>query len=251
MRIIQAHISASLQHFDPGFRQRWNLSPYVDRDSPALFVGIYNRVDVAKVDLHRGFKLVLFGGADCPNAMLLKKGFTIVVDEHTYNSSLRMYLDQEQRQRVRKFVRVPWKDYSDFKPMPLGDKIYSYQSNQTENAKTKYRYDMLESVMKHFGEDMVLVGYHGNSMDTMVKEFYSKSFVNLQFNSIAGFTSALEMAHLGRVSVSNYPAPFCIPWGNDDDVIRIIDNVMTNRITADPSGFLHDSSDWLTTGFWS
>lgn len=244
--IKQCHISDSLKHFKEGFFSRWNLVDYRDTHEPALFVGCYGS-DYITINNHRGFKLILFGGADIPNILRLKiNPYThIVVDEFTYKHSMSKYYGF-----VKKFVRVPWKDYSEFTPMPLGDKIYCYQSMDSPGCRAKYRYDILERVIEYFGRERVLIGYQGNTIKTMIDEYYSRSFVNLQLNPIAGFTTTLEMAHMGRLSVSNYEAPFCWYWETADDVINIITSIDEMRLVADPKGFLHDSSDWLEENYW-
>jgi hypothetical protein len=224
---------------------RWNLIPYHSSEDPALFVGIYSSEDVARFNDHNGLKVVLFGGADMPNVKCLKGNFFVVCDEFSYEYSLSNYY----LGKVKK-IRIPFKDYSRFKPIPLGDKIYCYQSNYTEGGKKKYRYDLLMGVINYFGPDNVLIGYQGNSMETMIDKYYSKSFVNLQLNPIAGFTTALEMAHMGRVSISNYYAPFCFGFNDLSDIIKQIESIKTNNFVANPEGFLHDSDDWLDINFW-
>lgn len=247
MRIKQAHVSQSLIHFKEGFLKRWNLIDYHDPSAPVLFVGVYG-TDYLKVNAHKEFKLVLFGGADIPNATrLIWNNMHVVCDQFTYDYKLNEYWIPTSR----KFVHVPWKDYSDFKPVQLGDKIYSYQSMPSPGSRVKYRYDILEKVIAYFGKENVLIGYQGHTIKEMIDEFYSRSFVNLQLNPIAGFTTTLEMAHLGRLSVSNFKAPFCLDWTDADSVINRIKTIKDNGLTADATGFLHNSDDWLDTDFWS
>jgi hypothetical protein len=245
MRIQQAHISKSLDLFRDGFMSRWNIVPYHDCEAPALFVGIYSSVDVAKFNDHNGLKIVLFGGADMPNIKCLKGNFFVVCDEFSYDHSLSNYYSG----KVKK-IRIPFKDYSDFKPVPLGNKIYCYQAGQSSLCGAKYRYDILKEVIKYFGSDKVIVGYQGHDIDYVRENYYAKSFVNLQLNPMAGFTSALEMAHMGRLSISNHRAPFCIHYKDVADIILKIESIERNRLTADPSGFLHESDDWLYTEYW-
>lgn len=247
MRITQCHISPSLSLFKRGFLSRWNLSDYESPFQPTLFVGCYHYAgDILKINSHRGLKLILFGGADIPNIQRLDlRGLHLVVDQQTYALSPLLH-----RIKVKQFLRIAFKDYSDLKQMPLGDKIYCYQAGESEAHQNKYRRAMLQQVIDHYGSDQVLVGIQGHAMDEVVSKFYQPSFINLQFNPLAGFTTAIEMAHMGRLTVSNHKAPFCLPFETIDDVIKHIDTVRTNRLTADASGFLHESDDWLDTEFW-
>ncbi|MFO7257760.1 MAG: hypothetical protein DIU61_008700 [Bacteroidota bacterium] len=247
MRITQCHISPSLALFKKGFMERWGLSDYESPFQPTLFVGCYHYADdILKINAHRGLKLILFGGADIPNIQRLDlRGLHLVVDSETYRLAPLLH-----RLSPKQFLRIPFKDYSDLKPIPLGDKIYCYQAGETEAHQKKYRRPMLQEIIEHYGQDNVLLGIQGHTMQEVVKKFYEPSFINLQFNPLAGFTTAIEMAHMGRLTVSNHKAPFCLPFETTDDVIKHIDSVRTNRLTADVSGFLHDSDDWLHTEFW-
>ena len=249
MRLHQCHVSDSLSIFRDGFLKRWELEPYTNPNLPALFVGAYNSVnDIKRINDHKGFKLVLFGGADIPNVRMLNKGIHIVTDSFTYEHSLRRYLKLPYNYR---FIRVAFKDYSDFNKVPLGSKIYCYQSQPTPACQQKYGFDLLRVVIDYFGAENVLVGYHGHTIKEMIDYYYSRSFVNLQLNPMAGFTTALEMAHMGRMTVSNHAAPFCLPFRSQAELIWQIKIVKEKSIEADPSRFLHNSDDWLYTEYWN
>lgn len=248
MKINQVHISDSLALFKKDFIDLWKLEPYTNPNEPCLFVGAYNGVnDINRINNHKGFKLVLFGGADIPNYRYLNpSNLFIVVDKVTYNVAMKNRIPEP-----KKFFRVAFKDYRGFKPLPLGDKIYCYQSMDSPACRKKYGFDMLERVIHYFGRDKVLIGYHGHTMDEMIEKYYSKSFINLQFNPMAGFTTTLEMAHLGRMSVSNYTASFCLSYQTGLDVIKRIQIVMNNKFVADPQeGFIDYSDEWLYTEYW-
>lgn len=250
MRINQCHISNSLIYFKEGFKKKWNLAPYHDQYAPTIFAGIYNHQDVSLFNNHKGFKIVLFGGADMPNVTKLKGYYSIVIDEFSWNHRLRHYYS-----RPIKFIRVAWKDYSDFKPIELGEKIYCYQNQPTVGNKNKYHYNELSKIIEYFGHSQIMVGYQGNTMAELVDKFYSQALVNIQLNPIAGFTTTLEMAHLGRMSISNYPAPFCIPFKNHIDIIAYIRKLKHQHPSPQEvhdmvKDFVVTDDYWLDTNFW-
>lgn len=250
MRVKQAHVSSSLELFAKGFRDQWKLEEYNNRNQATIFVGMYNSTDVSLWNKHVGKKLVLFGGADIKNIRVLRpRPDEIIVDEFTYYQAMQQYYPQ----KPKKFIRVAWKDYSDFTPEPLGNKIYCYQSGQNDGAKAKYRYDLLQAVIEHFGKDEVLIGYQGKTLAEVKETYYRESFINLQFNPIAGFTTTLEMAHMGRMSISNYEAPFCHSFDGVDQIISYIESVKRSinneslpfDVAKSADKFIHKHDDWL------
>lgn len=253
--ITQCHFSSAITLFKKDFLTRWQLTEYKNPLKPALFVGIYNQHDLKTFNDHDGFKLVLFGGADIPNIVYLRGEFEVVMDGVTFEHHAD-FLSKFVKTKIR--IRIAFKDYSSFKPVPLGDKIYCYQAGRTESHKRKYRYPTLRDVIEEFGEDQVIIGYQGHTIDYVRDMFYKAAFVNLQLNPLAGFTTTLEMAHMGRVSISNYgngKVPFCLPFENSLDVINFIDAVKKENIDREhymkiPSDFFFESSDWLNKNFW-
>jgi len=111
-------------------------------------------------------------------------------------------------------------------------------------------------LMDHFGEHSFVLGYQGFPIEYVYENYYKKSFINLQLNPAAGYTSALEMAHMGRTSVSNYPAPFCCPYKNTEEIIRIIElereNIGKERLVTAQSAqkTCNISDEWLNTEYW-
>lgn len=238
--IKQCHISPALDFFAKGFRERWGLSEYYDKGAPALFVGMYFTADIELLNNHKGPKKVLFGGADIPNARRLNASVKIVANQYT-GELIRNYCSNPLE-----IAQVAFKDYSAYQPVPLGDKIYCYQSSDNEGNRKKYRYDLLQQVISHFGKEKVIVGYHGHSEEEM-REIYRQCFINLQFNPQAGFTSALEMAHMGRRSISNHPTPFSLPFNYFSDIVKAIEKISPSPdlVSAAARKFLTQDKSWL------
>jgi len=60
-----------------------------------------------------------------------------------------------------------------------------------------------------------------------------------------GFATASEMAFMGRKSISNNPAPFGLPFKNENDIIEIIKNEMNNKELFKFENYLYIKNDWL------
>ena len=236
MDFKQLRTSNAIKFFEKGFADKWNLSKYDNINTPAVFFGVYNQDDINAIEEHKGEKILVFAGADIKNYERYKH-LNCISDQYIFKKNL----------------IIPVKSFDKFKPTKVGDKIYVYMSTDDDNFKAKFRYDIVLELMNHFGPDNFITGYHGNSIDEMITNYYSKSFINLQLNKDAGFTTALEMAHMGRRSISNYHAPFCLPYKNVDDIIELIEKekqFIGTNVELDLSGILYDNPNWLTLDFW-
>lgn len=219
--ITQCRFSLAIHFFKKGFFDRWKLKEYKDSAAPCLFFGAYTDADVAAINGHRGLTLVWLAGADIRNAGKLKKTAIIVnwvhwlPEIHKYKPVCRIIPQN-----------ITYRDFSKYTPQPLGTKIYCYQNSPNDRNKDKYRFFMLEKVIERYG-DKVIIGYHGNT-EAQMMQIYRRCFINLQFSPTAGFGSTLEMAHMGRPSVSKERADFCYHYETMQDIYDIIDSVQPN-----------------------
>lgn len=249
--ITQVRFSYSIQQFKQGFIERWpGLSDYHDVNAPALFMGVYAESDVLAINNHKGFKLVWFTGADTPKAKYLKPGpnIKVVCNKFVYDTYIKPYLPWD----IKQFVDIPIKSYDAFKPVPLGHRMYCYMNNP--NSTRKYGRHVLEELKAIFGAHNFIEGYRGNTMDYVQENYYAKAYLNLQFNPLAGFTTAIEMAHMGRPSISNYPVGFCMPHGDTADIIKQLKNYQPrdiNEVAEQAKAFFTvTNTDWLDPKFW-
>jgi len=247
--IINVRYSAAVSFFAEGFTRRWNLQPY-DANKPALFFGCYSYDDISAVLSHRHPKIVMLLGADMPNLYHLSHDKNVI-----FASDKRYNLNIFAAAGVRYIDKViPLKFFSNFNLSPRGTKIYCYINQNTPAHIHKHGAGYLQQLIEHFGADNLILGTHGKTESQVIEHYYRPAFINLQLNPFAGFTSAIEMAHMGRRSVSNSPAPFSIPFSNIDDIIQIIKNEKLNLpdgqagMINEPDligDYLHHSSDWL------
>lgn len=251
MRITQCYISESIKLFADGFRKRWNLLEYTDIHSPCIFMGVYSDSDIKTIKDHTSFKLIKFTGADSINISKLNDSINLYI---TANEILRKNLSETLF--PVKYLTTPNKDYSKFSSYKLGGQIYCFLRQNGENLHVNNSYDVLQQLIKYFGKHKFLLGRHGNTMETMIEEYYKKCFINLQLNPIAGFTSALEMAHMGRMNISNHPAPFCLSYKDKYDIMDLIEceskkiGTIQNEVCESVKAYMHNSDDWLHTEYW-
>jgi hypothetical protein len=240
--IKQVQFSDSVKFFKKGFQDKWNLNDYSRINEPAVFVGVYNSLDIAKIKNHKAKKIVFFLGADIPNIpRLIGLPNTVFASDKQnilsiYKSYKMPYIDEI----------IPLRSFKGFDPCPKGEKIYCYINNNATGNYSKHRLDILQSAVSYFGKDKFIFGTHGHSTDYIIEHWYKQSFINIQLNEMAGFTSALEMAHMGRKSVSNNAAPFCINWETESDIINIISREYQNReMDLTVYNYLAKTNEWL------
>jgi hypothetical protein len=223
MRIEQVYMSDCIAHFHEGFRKLHGLRKYDNTEEPALFVGMYNVADFNALKNHQGRTLVMFSGADMDNAPLVKSE---IVADSTQAATLRTLENI-------KIANVSYRSFEDFKPTRLGEK--------------KYKRYLLNRVIERYGT-RVVIGYHPHT-DEEMRQIYSECAIGLQFNPFAGYTSTKEMAHMGRMSISNRITPFTIPFTEENlmgEIDYLLDNPKTPEfVSLRARKFVNIGKDWL------
>jgi len=260
--IEQARFSSAVKSFKKGFFEYWGVSEYSDINAPAIFMGCYNDDDVEAINNHKGFKVLAHTGKvssritkiDKRNVIL--KLNSMILNDHRVNPT--PYTDSYINHSKTKMASFPIKDFSMFKPNPLGNQIYIYlgTQNRSQNlgiglanklqSKTSYK------VKFGLWPNIADLTDDANSM-VHVKKNYDNCFVNFKPNILAGYTSAIELAFMGRKTISNAWAPFCIKYQRLSDILKIIDKESKKIGTIQPScigGYYDTGSEWKKVKFW-
>ena len=240
--ITQARFSKSVKFFERDFLNRWDLNRYGNTHGSCFFAGVYNDEDVKVINAHKGFKVVWNSGRKrdifdrLDNNIVVMIGNGIEADISNYKS---------------KDVNIEIKDFSIFKPVPLGMFVYVYLGKP--KYKELYGYDVIKE-LNHKIPYRILIGYQGHEMNFVKREFYDKSFINLKINLTGGLTTATELAFMGRKTISNTKSILCNPY---KDVNNIADQIMAETINIGkmprsriPDGFF-TGKEWLNEKFWS
>jgi hypothetical protein len=244
--VRQCRFSQGVVFFKENFMRHWQLAEYSHSFMPALFCGIYNGQDIKAVNEHGGVAMVMPCGSDIHNVRHIRADAIIVCSDNDLPAISSLF-----KGRIKKTIRIAMKDYSAFKPVRLGDKIYAYCPPK---RKEHFRAEVLDRLVLYYGADSFIIGGDGwLSPEALHDNYYAHSFINIQLNPSAGFTTALEMAHMGRFSVSNHAARFTIPFKGEDDIksaIEMHSKHIGEMRTIDMSGFFHTGRDWLSAEFW-
>ena len=263
MRIEQARFSSSIRSFKEGFLGYWNISEYQDINAPAIFMGCYNDVDVEAINNHKGFKVLCHTGK--VNSRILKidsrnivfKLNNMILQDHKVNPD--PYSDCYVRHNKTKMASFPIKDFSMFKPNKLGSQIYIYlgTTNRSQNLGIVLANKLqgLTSYKVRFGlwPHIADLTDDANSIVHVKENYYDNCFINFKPNILAGYTTAIELAYMGRKTISNAWAPFCIKYQRLSDILKIIDTESKKIGTIQPSciGNYYDTgAEWKQVKFW-
>jgi len=244
--VEQVRFSSGIIFFKEGFMNRWGLKEYYDKDKPCYFAGVYRQEDVDAINNHRGLKIVW-------NAGDIRPFFTdinpknVIVHQHSdgINHSIL------GNKYIIKKCRFEIKDLSQFKPNPLGDSVYCYLGKQKfRDLYGGAEVDELAKLCKF----NIITTFIGHPMDWLIENAYNKCFVYFKPGLTVGGTSAIELAYMGRKSISNTKENMYIPYKNIYEVLQIIDEeskkIGTIQPNTLPDNFYDTGNEWLNEKFW-
>ena len=120
----QCKFSDSVKFFKDDFFKMWNLKEYTNDKEPCIFFGCYSTSDVQLINSHKPKKIVFLVGADVPNFHRIDKRNVIFASD---KQNILDLFKQNNVPFIDKIIAV--KDYSNFKPVEKGSKIYCYKAN--------------------------------------------------------------------------------------------------------------------------
>jgi len=254
-KIEQVYFSKSVKFFEKWFLDRWGLKPYHDINKPALFKGVYRDDDVKAINRHKGFKVVWHTGRSRPQILKVNPQNVVVrlcpisISDRKHNPT--EYNEHYFTAFKTKYANYPLKSWDDYKPVPLGNKIYCYLGS--ERGKKVMGYDEFRAVKRAVDYEMI-IGFRDEHDPLWVRDnYYTDSFLNFKPSITGAYASATEMAYMGRYTISNAWAPFCKPYSSIDDIVDII-NEEAKHIgeTRDSvvGGYYDTGDEWMDVDFW-
>jgi hypothetical protein len=241
--IGQVRFSNSVKFFEEGFCERWGVTTYRDLTAPCFFAGVYNMNDVKVINNHKGFKLIWNPGRVREIFNHISPQNVIVMEGWVDCSSI------NKRFKVKQSC-IEIKDFSMFTPNPLGNKIYCYLGNS--RLKEVMGYSFIESIRKKVLFE-VIYGYQGHNIQYVKERYYDNCFVNIKPSITGGFTTAQELAFMGRKTLSNAFAPFCTSYKSITEVIEFIQEESKKIGTIQPScmgDFINMDEEWKQLNTW-
>jgi len=243
--IKQVRFSKGVKFFELGFCKRWNIQAYQNINEPCFFAGVYNMEDIEVINNHKGFKVVWNPGRIRPLFTLLDSNLVVMKQTDAIDHSL-----IEEKYKIKQ-ARFEIKDYSLFKPNPLGDCIYCYLG--TEKSKYKYGFEEVERLRK-LTKFKILVGMLGRTIEQLKVDLYDRSFVYFKSALVGGGTTSNELALMGRKTISKTKGEFYLLYDSIEQACEMIENEAKNigkTVGSVLNKNYYDTGDeWKRVKFW-
>jgi len=237
MLIEQAYFSPHVKHFERGFLSRWELQTYCDKNAPCFFAGVYDMDDVDKINDHKGFAVVWNTGRLMDVFFNLRKDVIVAGTD----------IEKDVGGYREKKLRLEIKDFSMFKPNPLGEHVYWYMLSTADQE--RYGYPLYMEIKDQIDYNIIL-GYAKHPIEYFKENYYDRCFVNIKPCINMGITTATELAKMGRYTIGDGKFPFML--GIDDIVNKInIEAKKIGTITRDlTDDYFTTTKEWLNVNFW-
>lgn len=255
-QVFQCYASEPMEeHFAENLRKRWNLTKYHDPQAPTVMFGWYDHNEDDKFLLnHKGPIIMVWGGADMNpgRAQWLQNR----PETYQYGYGWQSRLFNEWGIKHKTFT-LPLKDYSEFKPTPLGDKIYVYKGWRIDRGHYFKWDEFIQPLINLWGEDRFVHGM-GYDMNYIHENFYNNCFVYIKPNERGGSTGMWELAHMGRKTIAQNQggAPNVLEFTTLDNIKELVEKeaekigTVQNEVAIDTNlYFMHDYR-WLNLDWW-
>jgi hypothetical protein len=246
-----------VEFFEDGVKLRWGLDEYHDETKPAVFFGMYHNDDLQKMMNHSGPKIVIWGGNDMQSKQLnfvseLQK--TQKIWTWAYPGEFSNILSSYNIDHKKLYIAL--KDYSNFKPIKLGENIYVYKGVHG-NRPGHYKWnEIVNPLIDTFGSDRVIYANH-LPMGDLIQNVYKNCFAYVKPNPKGGCTTMWELGHMGikTIGKSHERLGMFREYSDLDNLISLIleESNFIGTIRTDVSDAtkqIFTGEEWLTLDFW-
>lgn len=255
MRQDFKQLYSSMIYFKEGMKQRWNLVEYHDPEAPTVFLGLYEPRDIQTLLNHRGPVIMIWGGADLKksNAQLLKNRPNTFQVGYGWVKNILDNWGMASRNLI-----IPLKDYSRFKPTPLGNKIYVYKGIHG-NRREYFKWDeYIQPLINEWGENNFIFG-SGYDINYVHTNLYENCFVFIKPNERGGSTTMWELGHMGRKTISKNQgeAPNVLEFTDINHIAQLINQeakkigTIQEQLSIEVSNYMTTGINWLNLDWWN
>ena len=155
-----------------------------------------------------------------------------------------------------KEVIIPLKDFSEFTPTVLGDKIYIYKGIYGDRPDYFKWQKVVEPLQKTFGKDRIIFTNH-KPIEQLKEEYYNNCFVYVKPNERGGSTSMWELGHMGRktITFNQGDVPNVLNYKSFDEIVSHIKNeeskigTLQNEVSEQTKN-IFVGEEWLNLDFY-
>ena len=227
-----------MTYFEGFARKKYKFQNYKNINQPTIFYGCYNLVDIRRLSMHKGPKILIWGGSDIlKNDMVqyvkkIKNIKHIAQSKFIENDLKRLGLDYQS------LAFAPTINYEKFKPVEKGNAIYIYLNAANPNF---FKMDLCQKLMKHYPDIKFIFTASKQSINDCKKQgmatnylqyfapdkiinAYKQCFIGLRLVKHDGVSATVqEMGLMGIKTIHNGNSPSSINFKNYEDIIKIID----------------------------
>ena len=262
MRIKQAYVGETIRpKFEKDFLERWNLKPYHDPNKPCIFFEACSSVE--RMLNHYSYKIVLpihihdyrcFGF----HSLLHHMGKLFIIASKRFPE-----FNYPEHVKVKNFF-PEIKDFSLFKPNPLGDKIYYHSTWEGYNPQCM---ETINRIRENVNYELITTDHKSLSNyynESVLKEnYYDKCFLNLNFTRGGSMCTSTELGLMGRKTIASdprsndnsaidfYDFPSFVKYSSFENILETIEEEAKKIGTIQPSMPPHTiGEEWLDIDFW-
>lgn len=262
----QSYVSEVLEPvFGPDFRNKWKLTDYNETDNhqipkefrPCVFLGLYTQNDIRVWNQHKSYKILYFGGSDIDDFKLKIVKSTPLVMCIGYGGDWLYSIFNKYGLRYST-TKISLKNFGkEFRPFPLGDKIYVYKGISGDRENYFNWNKTIKPLIEIFGVDKFIFTSNKN-LNELIEDYYKKCFIYIKPNPKGGSRTMIELGLMGRKTITNEHSSFpnTIPFNSIEDIVSIIESESKKiGTTVDLSEeinsvFLQDNK-WLNIDFYN
>lgn len=268
IRIKQAYIASCVRSFEAEFRSKFELEPYKDPNTPAVFFGCYppakanRRPDISLVAQHRALGIVVWCGGDAMYAAGARKRdyAKVFSNPNIRHVAMSRFISNDLSSLGVKHIQLPICPTIevDYAPTPLGPHVYIYLG---AHANTEFYggsvFKAVKAALPQFSYEICYSGPPDHHLLSEMPQIYSRCFIGLRLTKHDGLANTVvQLGLMGRRCIWNGGLPNCIPWSNTQDVVSAILEESkhigeTNTDVADGvRTALKLPPDWLHNTYW-
>lgn len=252
MRATQCHISTSLAGLD--FASKYNLTSYVDTESPLVIFGMYNEQDLNIYLNHPAPVILVWQGCDARDVAMNNEWSSAIKMRSARHYSISHWIDEHLQSVNIPYQHLPISATSNIvAPKEPGTHIYFYTSDLSDTSMEYYGMPLALEVRRMTGLPMIIA--HLNKFTkSELQSAYLSSFINLRLTTMDGCPNTnLEMGLMGRPSIFNGVIPTSIAWDSIDDICESVVDYYNKRtmdqavyISKKIHNYLNINDQWLT-----
>ena len=258
--IKQIIISESLKEYNR-IQKLYNLKNYYNNKEPCLFFGLYNRIDIERLQKHEGDKYVMYGGTDCDFRFTERnKNFEKIKDMEIKYISISEDIEErlKSKNKESELIKIDLVEYEKFVGESKGNKIYVYlgrkeiEEKEIGTERDIYGYKEYLEIKERFPEFEFIESNKINKKYDEMADIYKECFIGLRLTKHDGNANTVkEMGALGIPVVHNGKEKNCLNWKTIDDIELNIKYVWIERLMKDFSKYkdiLFISTDYPNYG---